>query len=129
MMTKNVLVIAAIAVIIIAVTVGFNASRTNNKTIISGEGKAPLMTELVIKSDGGWSATIKDGESRSYSVDGFGNRSINLSCDSHGQYSVVVQKSKGTTRTLIVEVVKDGAIFQKSSSSSASGVISLSGTC
>jgi hypothetical protein len=129
MMTKNVLEIAAIAVIIIAVTVGFNASRTDNKTIISGEGKDPLMTELVIKSDGGWSATIKDGESRSYSVDGFGNRSITLSCDNHGQYSVVVQKSKGTTRTLIVEVVKDGAIFQKSSSSSASGVISLSGTC
>jgi hypothetical protein len=40
-----------------------------------------------------------------------------------------VQKSKGTTRTLVVEIVKDGVISQKSSSSSASGVISLSGTC
>jgi hypothetical protein len=28
------------------------------------------MTELIMKSDGGWSATIKDGESRSHSVDG-----------------------------------------------------------
>ena len=129
MMAKNVLVIATIAVVIIAVTVGFNASRTNNKTIISEEGKDPLMTELVIKSDGGWSATVKDGESRSHSVDGFGNRSIPLPCDSHGKYSVVVQKSKGTTRTLVVEIVKDGVISQKSSSSSASGVISLSGTC
>ena len=128
-MIKNILVLTAIAVIIIAVAVGFYASRTNNKIIISEEGKDPNMIELVIMSDGRWSATINDGESRSHSVDGFGNRSIIIPCDSHGMYSVVVQKSEGTTGTLIVEVVKDGAVSQKSSSSSANGVISLSGTC
>jgi hypothetical protein len=129
MMAKNILVIGAIAVIIIAVTVGFYASGTNNKIIISGGGKNPNMIELVIKSDGGWSATIKDAESRSHSVDGFGNRSITIPCDSHGIYSVVVQKSEGTSDTLIVQVVKDGGVSQKSSTSSANGVISVSGTC
>jgi hypothetical protein len=131
MVRKYALVIAAILVVIIAVTLGFYASGRNNEIIIGGEegGKNANMPEVVIKSDGGWSATIKDGESRSYSVDGFGDRSIPIACNSGGMYSVVVQKSGGTSGTLIVEVVKSGSVSQKSSTSSANGVISVSGTC
>ena len=131
MVGKNALVAAAIVVIIIGVTLGFYASGMNNKMILlGGGGQNPNMIELVIKSDSGWSATIKDGESISHSVDGFGDRSIPLSCDSGGMYSAVVQKSGETSGTLIVQVVKDGVVSQKSSStSSANGVISVSGTC
>jgi len=129
MVGKNALVIAAIVVVMIAVTLGFYASGMNNEIIIGGGGKNPNMVEVVIKSDGGWSAAIKDGESRSHSVDGFGDRSIPIACDSGGMYSVVVQKSGGTSGTLIVEVVKNGGISQRSSTTSANGVISVSGTC
>jgi hypothetical protein len=129
MVGKDALVTAAIVVVIIAVTLGFYASGMNNKIIIGGGGKNPNMMEVVIKSDGSWSATIKDGESRSRSVDGFGDRSIPIVCDSGGMYSVVVQKSGGTSGTLTVEVVKNGGVYQKSTTSSANGVISVSGTC
>jgi hypothetical protein len=135
MVRKDALVIAAILVVIIAVTLGFYASgrnNGNNEIIIGGgggEGQNANMAEVVIKSDGGWSATIKDGESRSYSVDGFGDRSIPIACNSGGMYSLVVQKSGGTSGTLIVEVVKSGSVSQKSSSSSANAVVSVSGTC
>jgi hypothetical protein len=134
MVRKDALVIAAILVVIIAVTFGFYASGRNdgnNEIIIGGGGggQNANMVEVVIKSDGGWSATIKDGESRSYSVDGFGDRSIPIACNSGGMYSLVLQKSGGTSGTLIVEVVKSGSISQKSSSSSANAVVSVSGTC
>jgi hypothetical protein len=131
MVGRNALVIAVIiAVVIIAVTVGFYASGMNNAIILGGGGgKNPNMVELVIKSDGSWSATIKDGESGSHPIDGFGDRSIPIACDSGGMYSVVVQKSVGTSGTLIVEVVKNGGVSQKSSTSSANGIISVSGTC
>lgn len=128
MVGKNALVIAVIVVVIIAVTLGFYASGMNNEIIIGGGGKNPNM--VVITSDGDWSATIKDGESRSHSVEGFGDRSIPIACDnSGGMYSVVVQKSGGTSGTLIVEVVKNGGVYQKSSTSAANGIISVSGTC
>jgi hypothetical protein len=139
MVRKAALVIAAILVVIIAVTLGFYASGRNNgnNEIIIGGGEGEggggeqnaNMVEVVIKSDGGWSATIKDGEFRSYSVDGFGDRSIPIACNSGGMYSLVVQKSGGTSGTLIVEVVKSGSVSQKSSSSSANAVVSVSGTC
>jgi hypothetical protein len=138
MVRKDALVIAAILVVIIAVTLGFyasgrnNGNNGNNEIIIGGRGEGGQnanMAEVVIKSDGGWSATIKDGESRSYSVDGFGDRSIPIACNSGGMYSLVVQKSGGTSGTLIVEVVKSGSVSQKSSSSSANAVVSVSGTC
>ena len=87
------------------------------------------MIGVIIKSNGGWSATIKDGHSRSYSIDGFGDRSIPIVCDSGGMYSVVVRKSGGASSTLTVEVVKNGSVYQKSTTSSANGVISVSGTC
>ena len=136
MVRKDALVIAAIlVVVIIAVTLGFYASgrnNGNNEIIIGGGeggGQNANMVEVVIKSAGGWSATIKDGESRSYSVDGFGDRSIPIACNSGGMYSLVVQKSGGTSGTLIVEVVKSGSVSQKSSSTSANAVVSVSGTC
>jgi hypothetical protein len=136
MVRKDALVIAAILVVIIAVTLGFYASGRNdgnNEITIGGDGggggQNANMVEVVIKSDGGWLATINDGESRSYSIDGFGDRLIPIACNSGGMYSLVLQKSGGTSGTLIVEVVKSGSISQKSSSSSANAVVSVSGTC
>jgi hypothetical protein len=90
------------------------------------------MIGVIIKSNGGWSATIKDGRSRSYSIDGFGDRSIPITCDTGSMYSIVVQKQAGAPDRLSVEVVKNGVVYQKSStssSSSANEVISISGTC
>jgi hypothetical protein len=128
---KNALVIAAIVVAIIAVTLGFYGSGINNEEIVGEGGGArnPNMAEVVIKSDGPWSAAIRDGESRLHSVDGFGDRSISIACNSGGTYSLVVQKSGGASGTLSVEVVKRGSVSKNSSTYSANGVISLSGTC
>ena len=93
-------------------------------------GKNPNMVEVVIKSDGGWSADIKDSESRSHLVDGFGDRTIPIICNSDGTYSLTVQKSERSSGgTLNVEVVKKESGSQKSSTTSANGIISLSGTC
>jgi hypothetical protein len=98
-------------------------------------GKNPNMVEVVIKSDGAWSADIKDSESSSQSVNGFGDRTIQITCNSDGKYSLTVQRSDGRSGTLNVEVVKDGSSSSSSSSSqrstttSANGVSSLSGTC
>src|SRR5919202_5044331 len=134
MARKNALVIAAaaIAVIIIAVTLGFYASGANTAMIPdglhSGE-KNQNMIEIIIKSDGNWSATINYGQTRSYSIHGFGDRSIPIVCDSGSMYSVVVQKLARSPSTLVVEVIRNGVVSQKSSTSSPiSGVISVSGT-
>jgi hypothetical protein len=93
-------------------------------------GKNPNMVEVVIKSDGGWSADIKDSESSSHSVDGFGDRTIQITCNSDGKYSLTVQRSDGRSGTLNVEIVKNGGgSSQRSTTTSANGIISLSGTC
>jgi hypothetical protein len=140
MVRKDALVIAAILVVVIAVALGFYASgmnRGNDGIIIGGGGGSDdgggegqnANIVVVIKSDGGWSATIENGESRSYSVDGFGDRSIPIVCNSGGTYSLVVQKSGGASGTLDVEVVKSGTVSQHTSSSSTNAVVSVSGTC
>ena len=93
-------------------------------------GKNPNMVEVVIKSDGGWSADIKDSESSSHSLDGFGDRTIQLTCSSDDKYSLTVQRSDGRSGTLNVEIVKNGGgSSQRSTTTSANGIISLSGTC
>jgi hypothetical protein len=130
MVGKYTIVIAAIIAVIIAVTVSIYASGMNNsEVILSGEGENSNMVEAVIKSDGGWSATINDGKSRSYNVEGSGDRSIPIACDDSGGYSLVVRKSGGTSGTLIVEVTKNGNVSQKSSTTSTNGIISISGNC
>jgi len=130
MVGKYTIVIAAIIAVIIAVTASIYASGMNNiEVILSGEGENSNMVEAVIKSDGGWSATINDGKSRSYNVEGSGDRSIPIACDGSGEYSLVVRKSGGTSGTLIVEVTKNGNVSQKSSTTSTNGIISISGNC
>ena len=62
-------------------------------------GKNPNRVEVVIKSDGGWSADIEDSESSSHSVDGFGDKMIQLTCSSDGKYSLTVQRSDGRSGT------------------------------
>jgi hypothetical protein len=134
MMRKGALVIAAI-VVVIAITVGLYISGMDDQiTMASGGGGINSNTvEVVIKSDGGWTANIKDSESKSYSVDGFGDRTIPITCNSDGTYSLTVQKSDGISGTLNVEIVRDrtdgSSSSQRSSSTSANGIISLSGTC
>jgi hypothetical protein len=129
-MRKSGLAIAAI-IVVIAITVGLYASgRGNSNQIIGVGGKNPNMVEVAIKSDGGWSADIKDSESSSHSVDGFGDRTIQLTCSSDDKYSLTVQRSDGRSGTLNVEVVKNGSgSSQRSTTTSANGIISLSGTC
>jgi hypothetical protein len=86
--------------------------------------------DVVIKSDGDWSADIKDSESKSHSVDGFGDRTIPITCKSGGTYSLTVQKSDRGSGTLNVQVVADGSSSsQASKTTSANGIMLLSGTC
>ena len=133
MIRKGALIIAAI-IVVIAITVGLYASGMDDQITTGGGGGGinSNIAEVVIKSDGGWSADIKDNESRSHLVDGFGDRTIPIKCNSDGTYSLTVQRSDGGSGTLNVEVVTDGtegSSSQRSSTTSANGIISLSGTC
>jgi hypothetical protein len=93
-------------------------------------GKNLNTVDVVIKSDGGWSVDIENSGSGSHSVDGFGDRTIQITCNSDGKYSLTVQRSDGRSGTLNVEVVKNGGgSSQRSTTTSANGIISLSGTC
>jgi hypothetical protein len=136
MIRKGALVIAVI-IVVIAITVGLYASGMDNQiTMYSSSGDVGVNSgtvEVAIESDGGWSADIKDSESISHSVVGFGDRTIPITCKSDGTYSITIQKTDGRSGTLNVEIVRDGtdgsSSSQRSSSTSASGIISLSGTC
>lgn len=129
MIRKSALVVAVI-IVVIAVTAGLYASGKDNNQIMGVGGKNPNMVEVVIKSDGGWSADIKDSETISHSVDGFGDRTIQITCNSDGTYSLTVQRADRRSGTLNVEVVKNGSgSSQRSTTTSANGIISLSGTC
>lgn len=131
MIGKGALVIAGV-IVVIAIAVGLYASGVDDHLMGGdvGGGINSNVAEVIIKSDGGWSADIKDSESRSHVVDGFGDRTIPIACNSDDTYSLTVQKSEGTSGTLNVEVVKDGSSSsQRSSTTSANGIISLSGTC
>jgi hypothetical protein len=129
MIGKSVLVIAGI-IVIIAITLGLYASGIDDRFIDSGlGGVSPNIAEVVIKSDSGWSADIKDSQSRSHMVEGFGDRTIPITCNDDGTYSLTVQKSDEGSGTLNVQVVTDGSSSQRSTSTSSNGIISLSGTC
>ena len=138
MVGKFAIVIAAIIAVIIAVAVGIYVSGRNTNDVIAGGGgeegggivvRNTNMIEAVIKSDGSWSATINNGKSGSYTIEGSGDRSIPISCDGRGEYSLKLRKLGGTSGTLNVEVMKNGNVSQKSSTTSTSGLISISGTC
>lgn len=94
-------------------------------------GKNLNTADVVIKSDGGWSVDIEDSGSGSHSIDGFGDRTIQITCKTNGKYSITVQRSDERSGTLDVEVVKNGLVgsSQRSTTTSANGIISLSGTC
>jgi hypothetical protein len=133
MIRKGALVVAAI-IVVIAITVGLYASGMDDQISRGGGGGGinSNIAEVVIKSDGAWSADIKDNESRSHLVDGFGDRTIPITCNSDGTYSLTVQRSDGGSGTLNVQVVSDGtdgSNSQRSTTTSANGIISLSGTC
>lgn len=137
MIRKGALVIAAI-IVVMAITVGLYASAMDDQITMGGGGGGGINSdtvEVVIESDGAWSADIKDSESKSHSVvDGFGDRTIPITCKSDGTYSLTVQKSDGSSDTLNVEIVRDGtdgssSSSQRSRTTSANGIISLSGTC
>ena|SRR3712207_4311755 len=139
MKSKGALVIAAI-IVVIAITIGLYASGIGDqKTMGSGGGEGGEITsnivDAVIESDGAWSASIQDSESKTQSVNGFGDRTISITCKSDGRYSLTVQKSDGRSGILNVEIVKDRTDGSSSSSSqisrttSSNGIISLSGTC
>ncbi len=131
MIGKSVLVIAGI-IVIIAITVGLYASGIDDQFVdrgIGGGGVSSKIVEVVIKSDSGWSADIKDDQSRTQQMEGFGDRTIPITCNNDGTYSLTVQKSDEGPGTLNVEVVTDGTSSQSSTTTSANGLISLSGTC
>jgi hypothetical protein len=133
MIGKSVLLIAGI-IVIIAITLGLYASGIDDRFIDSGVGGggggvSPNIAEVVIESNSGWSADIKDSQSRSHLVEGFGDRTVPITCNDDGTYSLTVQKSDEGSGTLNVQVVTDGSSSQRSTTTSSNGIISLSGTC
>ena len=126
---KSVLVIAGI-IVMLAIAIGLYASGIEDQLIDAREGLSSNMAEVVIKSDSGWSADIKDGQSRSHVVEGFGDRTLPITCSDDGTYSLTVQKINAGSGTLNVKVQTEGSSSsQRSTTTSSNGVISLSGTC
>lgn len=129
MVGKSVLIIAGI-IVMLAIAIGLYASGIEDQLIDAREGTSSNMAEVVIKSDSGWSADIKDGQSRSHVVEGFGDRTLPITCSDDGTYSLTVQKIDAGSGTLNVKVQTEGSSSsQRSTTTSSNGVISLSGTC
>ncbi|MFL6473705.1 MAG: hypothetical protein ACJ701_01675 [Nitrososphaera sp.] len=133
MIGKSVLIIAAI-IIAIAIAIGlYDSGRDEQLTNLLGggaEGGNSNMVQVVIKSDGGWSANIKDSQSESHIVEGSGDRTIPITCSSDGKYSLTVQKSGIGSGTLNVQVVaSESHSLQRSTTTSSNGIISLTGSC
>lgn len=129
MVGKSVLVIAGI-IVMLAIAIGLYASGIEDQLIDAREGTSSNMAEVVIKSDSRWSADIKDGQSRSHVVEGFGDRTLPITCSDDGTYSLTVQKINAGSGTLNVKVQTEGSSSsQRSTTTSSNGVISLSGTC
>lgn len=129
MVGKSVLVIAGI-IVMLAIAIGLYASGIEDQLIDAREDTSSNMAEVVIKSDSGWSADIKDGQSRSHVVEGFGDRTLPITCSDDGTYSLTVQKINAGSGTLNVKVQTEGSSSsQRSTTTSSNGVISLSGTC
>jgi hypothetical protein len=132
MIGKSVLVIAGI-IVILAIAIGLYASGIEEQLIDvgGGGGISANMAEVVIKSDSGWSADIRDSQSRSHVVEGFGDRTLPITCNDDSTYSLTVEKTDAGSGTLNVKVQTDGGSnsSQRSTTTSSNGVISLSGTC
>lgn len=133
MIGKSVLVIAGI-IVILAIAIGLYASGIEEQLInVGGEGGISAnMAEVVIKSDSGWSADIRDSQSRSHVVEGFGDRTLPITCNDDSTYSVTVKKTDSGSGTLNVKVQTGGSSSsssQRSTTTSSNGMISLSGTC
>ena len=137
MIGKSVLVIAGI-IVILAIAIGLYASGIEEQLIDGGGGGgiSANMAEVVIRSDSGWSADIRDSQSRSHVVEGFGDRTLPITCNNDSMYSLTVKKTDAESGALNVKVQTGGSSSSSSSSSSqrstttsSNGVISLSGTC
>lgn len=134
MIGKSVLVIAGI-IVILAIAIGLYASGIEEQLINGGGGEGGIsanMAEVVIRSDSGWSAEIRDGQSRSHVVEGFGDRTLPITCNNDSTYSLTVKKTDAGSGALNVKVQTGGSSSsssQRSTTTSSNGVISLSGTC
>ncbi|MFL6523923.1 MAG: hypothetical protein ACJ71B_10650 [Nitrososphaera sp.] len=133
MIGKSVLIIAAIIIAIAIAIRLYDSGRDEQLTNLLGggaEGGNSNMVQVVIKSDGGWSANIKDSQSESHIVEGSGDRTIPITCSSDGKYSLTVQKSGIGSGILNVQVVaSEGHSLQRSTTTSSNGIISLTGSC
>ncbi|MFL6309349.1 MAG: hypothetical protein ACJ71K_02695 [Nitrososphaeraceae archaeon] len=133
MIGKSVLIIAAIIIAIAIAIRLYDSGRDEQLTNLLGggaEGGNSNMVQVVIKSDGGWSANIKDSQSESHIVEGSGDRTIPITCSSDGKYSLTVQKSGIGSGTLNVQVVaSESHSLQRSTTTSSNGIISLTGSC
>ena len=130
MIGKSVLVIAGI-IVILAIAIGLYASGIEEQLIdVGGGGISANMAEVVIRSESGWSADIRDSQSRSHVVEGFGDRTLPITCNNDSTYSLTVKKTDAGSGALNVKVQTDGSSSsQRSTTTSSNGVISLSGTC
>jgi hypothetical protein len=131
MIGKSVLVIAGI-IVILAIAIGLYASGIEEQLIDVGGGISANMAEVVIRSDSGWSADIRDSQSRSHVVEGFGDRTLPITCNNDSTYSLTVKKTDAESGALNVKVQTGGSSSsssQRSTTTSSNGVISLSGTC
>lgn len=134
MIGKSVLVIAGI-IVILAIAIGLYASGIEEQLIDVGGGGGGIsanMAEVVIRSDSGWSADIRDSQSRSHVVEGFGDRTLPITCNNDSTYSLTVKKTDAGSGALNVKVQTGGSSSsssQRSTTTSSNGVISLSGTC
>jgi hypothetical protein len=131
MIGKSVLVIAGI-IVILAIAIGLYASGIEEQLLDVGGGISANMAEVVIRSDSGWSADIRDSQSRSHVVEGFGDRTLPITCNNDSTYSLTVKKTDAESGALNVKVQTGGSSSsssQRSTTTSSNGVISLSGTC
>jgi hypothetical protein len=83
---------------------------------------------LVIHSDTSWSAVVQGSDFVQETVDGSGNRAIEVECEPNGIFSHVVQKGT-VTGVIDVYMAQDGRIIKQGGTAAEYGVVSVAGNC
>lgn len=116
-MNKKIISILGLLMLIgMVVTISGCTSDSGNSTQVKG-------TQVKVTYDGSWSGAYGD-ENSLKSVDGKGTKTFNITGDPF-VVSANFQKKDGSSKELVVEILKDGEVVETSSTSAAYGVASV----
>ncbi len=124
----SIIVVCCLGLIIIALITGGGTPDANTDASVSDSNvdTADQATGVQVRViyDGKWQGAVGDTSSMN-SVSGSGEETIDLDDDAY-IVSANAQKQDGSSKTLTIQILKDGNVIEESSTDSAYGVASVS---